>query len=162
MAHSSIRMVIRSQRGQVMAFIAMALAIVLMPLAAYAVDIATVSSAAATLQEATAIAAMEAAQQLNTAVFRSSGVLVVDLDAARSVARDVLAAEAPAASLTSIRVRGVDVTVEAGQLVRLPFDFFPTRAGRLRAVASARLTAGYDTPSSSLSSVSASDWSGTL
>src|SRR4029077_3412065 len=150
MAHASIRIVIRSQRGQVMAFIAVALAIVLMPLAAYAVDIAAVSSAAATLQEATAIAAMEAAQQLNTAEFRSSGVLAVDMDAARGAARDVLAAEAPAASLTSIKVRGVDVTVEAGQLVRLPFDFLPIRAGRLRAVGSARLTAGYDRPSSFL------------
>ena len=115
----------RTQRGQVMAFIAMALAIVLVPLAAYAVDIATVSSAAARLQEATAIAAMEAAQQLNTPAFRSSGVLVIDMDAARSAARAVLAAEAPAASLTSVSVRGVEVTVEAGQLVRLPFDFFP-------------------------------------
>ena len=106
-----------------MAFIAMALAIVLMPVAAYAVDIATVSSAAATLQEATAVAAMEAAQQLNTAAFRSSGVLVIDMNAAHSTARAVLAAEAPSASLSSINVSGVEVTIEAGQLVRLPFDF---------------------------------------
>ena len=161
MAHPSIRLM-RTQRGQVMAFIAMALAIVLVPLAAYAVDIATVSSAAARLQEATAIAAMEAAQQLNTPAFRSSEVLVIDMDAARSAARAVLAAEAPAASLTSVSVRGVEVTVEAGQLVRLPFDFFPMRAAHLQAIASARLTAGYDGPISFWLNVSASDSSGTL
>ena len=152
----------RTQRGQVMAFIAMALAIVLVPLAAYAVDIATVSSAAARLQEATAIAAMEAAQQLNTAAFRSSGVLVIDMNAARSAARAVLAAEAPAASVSAVSVRGAEVTVEAGQVVRLPFDFFPMRAARLKAIASARLAAGYDSPTSFLLSVSARDSSGTL
>ena len=139
----------RAQGGQVMAFIAMALAVVLMPVAAYAVDIAGVGSAAATLQEATAVAAMEAAQQLNTADFRSS-VLVVDMSAARSAALAVLAAEAPAASVTSVTVRGVEVTVEAGQLVRLPFDFFPMHVAHLRAIASARLAAGYDRPSSRL------------
>jgi hypothetical protein len=151
----------RTQRGQVMAFIAMALAIVLMPVAAYAVDVATVSSAAATLQEATAVAAMEAAQQLNTPAFRSSGVLVIDMNAARGAARAVLAAEAPSASLSSVSVSGVEVTIEAGQLVRLPFDFFPMRAARLKAIASARLTAGYDRPSSFLLNMSASDSSGT-
>jgi len=55
----------RGQRGQVMAFIAVALGMVLMPLAAYAIDVATVSAAAATLEEATATAAIEAAQQLD-------------------------------------------------------------------------------------------------
>ena len=151
-----------SQRGQVMAFIAVALAIVLMPVAAYAVDIATVSSAAATLQEATATAAMEAAQQLNTGAFRSSGALVIDMNAARSAAQAVLAAEAPAALVSSVSVRGAEVTVEAGQVVRLPFDFFPMRAARLKAIASARLAAGYDSPTSFLLSVSARDSSGTL
>jgi hypothetical protein len=140
----------RAQRAQVMAFMAVALAIVLMPVAAYAIDIATVSSAVATLQEATATAAMEAAQQLNAADFRSSGVLVVDMGAARSAARAVLAAEAPTASVSSVSVRGVEVTIEAGQLVRLPFNFFPMRVAHLRAIASARLVAGYDKPSSFL------------
>jgi len=139
-----------AQGGQVMAFIAVALAVVLMPVAACAVDIATVSSADATLQAATATAAMEAAQQLNTAAFRGSGVLVIDLDAASNAARSVLAVEAPTASVSDVSVRGVEVTVEAGQLIRLPFEFFPMRAAHLRAVASARLAAGYDRPSSRL------------
>jgi len=138
----------RSQRGQVMAFIAVALAIVLMPIAAYAIDSATVSAAAATLQEATAIAAMESAEQLSATEFRSTGRLTLDVNAARQVARAVLAAEAPAASLSSVVVQGAEVTVSAAELVHLPFDFFPIRVARLDARASARLRAGYDNPSS--------------
>lgn len=139
-----------SQRGQVMAFIAVALAIVLMPVAAYAVDTATVSAAAATLQQATAIAAMEAAQQLDATDFRAAGMLTVDVDAARRAARTVMAAEAPSASVSSVTVRGAQVTVSAGELVHLPFDFFPMRIARLDATASARLTPGYERPSSFL------------
>jgi hypothetical protein len=150
MAHSQDDALTPSQRGQVMAFIAVALAIVLMPVAAYAVDAAAVSAAAATLQEATAIAAMESAQQLDTAAFRSAGRLTVDADAARQVARAVLAAEAPSASLSSVAVQGAEVTVSAAELVPLPFDFFPMRIARLDATASARLLPGYDKPSSFL------------
>jgi hypothetical protein len=138
------------QRGQVMAFIAVTLAIVLVPLAAYAVDAATVSSAATNLQAATATAALEAAQQLDAANFRAAGVLTIDIDAAKRAARAVIAAEAPSASVSSVAVRGADVTVSAGELIHLPFDFFPMRIARLDATASARLTPGYDRPSSFL------------
>lgn len=138
------------QQGQVMAFIAVALAIVLMPLAAYAIDVGTVSAAAAALQEATATAALEAAQQLDEVDFRSSGVMTIDAVAARSVARAVLAADAPSASVSSVTVSGAEVTVAAGELVQLPLDFLPARMVRLEAVASATLTGGYDRPSSRL------------
>ena len=139
-----------AQRGQVLAFMAVALAIVLMPVAAYAIDSVTVSTAAAALQEATAMAAMDAAQQLDALGFRAGGVLMVDGPAARRVAREVIAAEAPAAYLSSVTVNGVEVTVAAGELVRLPFNFFPAAVVRLDARASARLSAGYDRPSSRL------------
>jgi len=138
------------QRGQVMAFIAVSLALVLMPLAAYAIDSATVTAAAAALQEATATAAMAAAQQLDAVDFRSTGAIAVDAGAARTAARSVLAAEAPAASVGSLTVSGAEVTIEAGEVIRLPFDFFPERLVRLEARASARLAAGYDRPSSRL------------
>lgn len=140
----------RAQQGQVMAFIAVSLALVLMPLAAYAVDAATVSAAAASLQEATATAAMEAAQQINAIDFRSVGAISIDAGAARSAARAVLSAEAPSASLASLTVRGAEVTIVAGELIHLPFDFFPERLVRLEARASARLAAGYDSPNSRL------------
>lgn len=138
------------QRGQVMAFMAVALATVLMPVAAYAIDSVTVSTAAAALQEATAMAAMDAAQQLDALGLRARGVLIVDGPAARRVARDVLAAEAPAAYLSSVTVNGVEVAVAAGELIRLPFNFFPAAVVRLNARASARLSGGYESPSSRL------------
>jgi hypothetical protein len=140
----------RGQRGQVMAFIAVALAIVLMPLAAYAIDAATVTAAAASLQEATATAAVEAAQQLDVMDFRAGGAVTVEAGAARTAARAVLAAEVPSASVSSVTVSGAKVTVAAGELVQLPVDFLPARVIRLEASASARLTAGYDRPSSRL------------
>ncbi|HEX9475870.1 MAG TPA: hypothetical protein VGA41_04385, partial [Candidatus Dormibacteraeota bacterium] len=95
---------IRIQRGQVMAFVAVALAIVLMPVAAYAIDAATVSAAAAALQEATATAALEAAQQLDTNDFRAVGAMEVDVAAARKAAEAVLAAQALPVSLSSLTV----------------------------------------------------------
>ncbi len=140
----------RGQRGQVMAFIAVALAIVLMPLAAYAIDVATVSSAVAALQEATATAAIEAAQQLDVIHFRAGGAMTVEAGAARRVASAVLAAEAPSASVSSVTVSGAEVTVTAGELVQLPVDFLPTRRVHLEARATARLAGGYDRPSTRL------------
>jgi hypothetical protein len=140
----------QAQRGQVMAFIAVALAIVLMPLAAYAIDVRTVSAAAAALQEATATAALVAAQQLDEIDFRAGGAMAIDAVAAGRAARAVLAGEAPSASVSSVTVSGAVVTVVAGELVQLPLDFLPTRMVRLEARASATLTAGYDRPSSLL------------
>lgn len=140
------------QRGQVMAFIAVALTLVLMPLAAYAIDVATVSAAAAGLEEATATAAIEAAQELDEFDFRASGVMKVDAGAAQRAARAVLAAEAPSASVSSVTVSGAEVTIAAGELVQLPVDFLPTRRVRLESHATARLAAGYDRPSSRLPS----------
>jgi hypothetical protein len=140
----------RGQQGQVMAFIAVALAIVLMPLAAYAIDVRAVSAAASTLQEATATAALEAAQELDTIGFRAGGLMAIDAAAARRVAEGVLAAEAPSASLNSLTVSGVEVTIRTGELVPLPLDFLPSRSVRLEARASARLAGGYDRPSSRL------------
>jgi hypothetical protein len=133
-----------------MAFIAIALSMVLMPVAAYAIDAATVSAAAAALQEATAMAAMESAQQLDPIGFRAGSGLAVDSAVARTVARDVLAAEVPLASVSSVTVSGAQVTVAAGELIHLPFDFLPARVVRLEAHASARLASGYDRPSSRL------------
>jgi hypothetical protein len=140
----------RRQHGQVMAFIAVALAIVLMPLAAYTIDVATVSAAASALQAATATAASEAAQQLDAVGFRASGVMTVDAGAAQMAARAVLATDAPSASISSVTVSGVEVTVATSELVRLPMDFLPTRRVQLQARASARMAAGYDRPSSRL------------
>jgi len=74
----------------------------------------------------------------------------VDVAAARKAAEAVLAAQALPVSLSSLTVSGAEVTVEAGELIHLPFDFFPARIVRLEARASARLAGGYDSPSSRL------------
>jgi len=152
----------RRQHGQVMAFIAVALAIVLMPLAAYAIDVAVVSAASAALQEATATAAIEAAQQLDVIEFRAGGAMTIEAGAARSAAWAVLAAQAPSASVRSVTVSGAEVTVVAGELNKLPVDFLPSRTGRLEARASARLAGGYDGPNSRSPIVPAIDSSGIL
>ncbi len=141
---------IHGQHGQVMAFIAVALGLVVMPVAAYAIDSATVSAAAAALEEATATAAVEASQQLDITEFRAVGVLSVDAAAARTVAQTILAAEVPMASITSVTARGAEITIATHEDVALPFDFFPERGVRLQASASARLAGGYDRPSSRL------------
>jgi hypothetical protein len=141
---------IRAQYGQVMSFVAVVLAVVVLPVAAYAVDAVTVSAAEGTLQEATAAAAVEAAQQIDATAFRAGRGISIDKAAAWQVVHDVLAAEAPAASVSSVTVSGAEVTVAAGELVRLPFGILPSRAVRLDALASARLASGYDKPSSRL------------
>lgn len=150
MANAQGASLMRAQLGQVMSFLAVVLAVVLVPVAAYAVDAVTVSGAEAVLQEATATAATEAAQEVDAVAFRAGGGIKIDPAAARRVVRDVLAAEAPAASLSSVTVSGAMVTVATGELVRLPFGVFAARAVHLDALASARLTGGYDKPSSRL------------
>lgn len=150
MANAQGASLMRAQLGQVMSFVAMALAVVLVPVAAYAVDAGAVSAAEAVLQEATAAAATEAAQQIDTTALRAGRGISIDIAAARHVVQDVLAAEAPAASVSSVTVSGAMVTVATDELVRLPFGIFAARAVHLGALASARLSGGYDRPSSRL------------
>jgi len=140
----------REQLGQVMSFVAVTLALVLVPVAAYAVDAVTVSAAEAVLQEATAAAAVEAAQQVDATALRAGRGISIDVSAARQVVRDVLAVEAPAASVSSVTVSGAMVTVATSELVSLPFGIVAAGAVHLNALASARLSGGYDKPSSRL------------
>jgi Flp pilus assembly protein TadG len=132
--------------GQVLAFFALVLPIVLLPVAAYAVDATLVAGRAAGLQAATAQAAETAAQQLNVGVLRSTGALTVDLAAATLVAGRTLAEEEPAASIDSSTVTGARVTVVTSERVTLPFSIF-ARTITLHARAAARLVPGYDTGS---------------
>ena len=138
------------QRGQVLAFFAILLPVILLPLAAYAVDAAFVSARAAGLQEATAQAAEAAAQQVNVAALRSRSLLSIDASVGRAVATHAIGDAEPGASVESIVITGAVITVTAGEQVTLPFNFLPVPAIRLEARASARLVAGYDRPSSRL------------
>jgi len=71
------------ETGQVLAFFALVLPIVLLPIAGYAVDATIVASGEAGLQAATAQAAETAAQQLSTGAIRAGGVLALDPAAAK-------------------------------------------------------------------------------
>ena len=130
-----------------LAFFALVLPIVLLPVAAYAVDATIVASREAGLQAATAQAAETAAQQLNVSVIRSSGALTLDPVAASLVATLTLAAGEPSAIVDSASVNGVEATVVTSESVTLPFSLF-AHAVRLHASATARLIAGYERPSS--------------
>lgn len=137
------------QRGQVLAFFALALPAVLIPIVAYAVDAAAVGTRAAGLQAAAAQAAEVAAQRLDSAALRANGGLAIDPELADAAAVDVLRAEEPGAALEGIDVAGDMVTVVVSERVALPFPWFVDRA-TLQARATARLVAGYDSPSSRL------------
>lgn len=138
------------QNGQVMAFMALVLSIVLLPIAAYAVDSATLSARAARLQAATAEAALRAAQEVDVAHLRARGTLDLDSPRAVAVAAAALAVEEPSATVTSVTVSGRLVTVVSGEVVKLPFAIVPAPLVKIEARASARLSAGYDSPSSRL------------
>lgn len=140
----------RHDRGQVLAFYAVLLPIILLPLSAYAIDAAFVSTRAAALQDSTAQAAELAAQQVDVDALRSRSVLTVDALSARSAALQALSDAEPDATVESVTVVGSMVTISASEAIRLPFNFLPAPAVVIHARASARLVAGYDRPSSFL------------
>lgn len=139
----------RRQPGQVLAFFALVLPIVLIPLVAYAVDAAALGTRAAGLQAAAAQAAEVAAQQIDASALRASGLLQVDAADARELAGEILKSEAPGALLDDVLLAGADVTVVAHETVELPIPWFEKQV-TLRAREMARLAAGYDSPSSRL------------
>ncbi|TMB47676.1 MAG: hypothetical protein E6J53_01650 [Chloroflexi bacterium] len=140
---------VKRQGGQVLAFLAIALPIVLLPVVAYAVDAALVSERFAGLQSATAQAAELAAQQLDVRVMRASGTLAIDPEIVRGVISEALFNEEPAATVDSVSVAGADVTINTSEPIALPLPLF-VRTITLHAHATARLVPGYDSPSSLL------------
>jgi Flp pilus assembly protein TadG len=134
-----------SSTGQVLVFFALVLPIVLLPLAAYAVDATVVASREAGLQAATTQAAETGAQQLNVDAMRSTGALKLDTAALSNVVAQTLIDEEQGARVDSYAVIGTEVTVDTSELVTLPVNVF-TRSITLHAHAIARLVAGYDKP----------------
>jgi Flp pilus assembly protein TadG len=143
-------MIVPGERGQVLAFFAILLPIVLLPLVAYAVDTAFVGTRAASLEQATMQAAEAASQQLDIGAFRLSSNLVTDVAPARAAAAESMRVSEPEAWIQSVIVSGATVTVAAAELIKLPFTVLPATAIRLESRASAQLVAGYDRPSSRL------------
>src|SRR5260370_4543596 len=87
----------RGCRGQVLAFFALVLSIVLLPVAAYAVDATIVAGREADLQAATAQAAQTAAERLNVSSLRATSALTLDPAAAAAAVRQTLLDDGPSA-----------------------------------------------------------------
>ena len=145
MAKSRSGFVKSSEGGQVLAFFAIALPVVLLPIADYAVDATILAGRESALQAATAQVAETAAQQINVRAFRSTGVLSLDAAATRLVLEQALVDEEPGASIDSCTVTNAEVNVVSSEPVSLPFSVF-TDTVVLHAQATARLVAGYETP----------------
>ena len=135
--------------GQVLVFFALVLPLVLLPVAAYAVDAAVTASEYARLVEVTVRAAEDAAQQVDVAALRGSGEVVLDVAAAVRAAHDDLVIE-PGARVIDVVVAGGQVTVATAESVTLPLDFIGAASITLHASATARIAPGYDRPSSLL------------
>ena len=140
----------RHDRGQVLAFYAVLLPVLLLPLAAYAIDVAFVITRTAELQEATAQAAETAAQHVDVEALRARSKLIVDGRAAADVASLAISYSEPEATVESVTVVGSMVTISTHEVITLPFNFLPAPATVIHARASARLVGGYDSPSSLL------------
>lgn len=143
------RFAVTGQRGQVLTFLAVVIPLVLVPVVAYAVDAASIGVASANLEAAAAEAAEAAAQQLDVAVFRASGSVVVDTNQSIQIAGEIVQAEAPGAAVDLVQVDGSTVTVAVSRRFAPPL---PVLGGSvvLHARATARLVSGYSSPSSRL------------
>jgi hypothetical protein len=139
----------RRGSGQVIVFFALILPLVLLPIAAYAIDAAVTTSEYARLVEVTALAAEDAAEQIDVEMLRANGEVVLDAAAASRVARSDLATLS-SARLDTVSVAGASVEVSASEPLRLPLDFVGRGAVTLHATATARIAPGYDRPSSLL------------
>lgn len=144
-AKSQFDFVRNSEGGQVLAFFAIAVPLVLLPVAAYAVDATMVAGRESALQAATAQAAETAAQQIDVVALRSKGALLLDPAATKLSLEKTLVEEEPGTSIDWCTVTGAEVSVTTSEPVRLPFSVF-TDTVILHAHATAHLVAGYDTP----------------
>ena len=135
------------QQGQALAFLALVLPLVLLPVAAFGAEAGLLSARQAHLVEVTAQAALDAAQQLDSAALRAGSGWAIDRAAALRVAAADLAQQEPAAVLDGVRVAGAQVTVTVHEVVPLRLAaFVGVRSATLRAELSARLTPGYGGP----------------
>ena len=140
----------RVQRGQVLVFFALALPVVLLPIAAYAVDAAVTASSFSRLVEVTSRAAEDAAQQVDIARLRAGGGISIDVVSATEAARAALRTSEPDARVIDLAVLGEELRLVTTETVVLPFNVFGSPGARLRAGVTARIAPGYESPSSRL------------
>jgi hypothetical protein len=139
------------QAGQAMAFFAVAIPLVLLPVVAFAIETAVVTARQARLQEVAVQVAEDAASQLDQAAFRRQGMVWLDPDEATTTATREIAAREPGASIDRIDVARDQVTISLRERVPLELAaFLPGAAVVVSAIATARLRLGYESPSSRL------------
>ena len=136
------------QRGQVLVFVAIALPLVLLPIAAYAVDASIAASTYSRLVEITARAAEDAAQQIDVARLRAGGGISIDVANATAAAADALRSAEPSARVVDLAVLGEELRLVTSETVVLPFNFIGPANVPLHAEVTARIAGGYDSPSS--------------
>ena len=144
MAHS----LVRRQRAQILVFFALALPLVLLPIAAYAVDASVAAAAYARLVEVTAQAAEEAVQQIEIGRLRAGDGISIDTTAAVSIAKAVVEGAEPGARVIDFQVLGYDLRLISAETVVLPFNVFGSPTRELHASVEARIVPGYESPSS--------------
>jgi hypothetical protein len=137
----------RFRAAQTLVIFALVLPLVLLPVAAYAVEATLLATRASLLQAAAARAAEDASEAVDVAALRATGILQLDPSSATRIARSTLAVQDPAARLDDVTVGPLSVTVRAHDAVPLDFGGI-LRAGSvtLATAATARLTAGYHSP----------------
>jgi hypothetical protein len=133
--------------GQALVFFALVLPLVLLPVAAFGAEAGFLAARQAHLSEATAQAALEAAQQLDAAALRAGTGWLLDPSAAHAVAARDLADQEPGAVLDALTVTGAQLTLAVHEVVPLRLAAFAgASSATLRAAITARLTPGYSTP----------------
>ena len=142
--------VMRAQSGQVLVFFALALPLVLLPVAAYAVDAAVAASAYSRLVEVTARAAEQAADQIDIGRLRAGGGIAIDVAGATAAAAAVIESAGSSARVVNLAVLGQQLRLVTTETVVLPFNFIGVSRRVLQADVTARIAAGYDRPSSLL------------
>jgi hypothetical protein len=137
--------------GQTLVSVALLLPLVLLPVMAYAVQATLLATRAASLHAAAARAAEDATTAIDVATLRSTGVIQLEPVLAASRARETLGLEDARAQLDKVLVGATTVTVTAHDRVGPGFGgFLGTGAVNLTATSTARVTAGYASPSSRL------------
>jgi hypothetical protein len=147
MAHPALKRR-HGQGAQVLVFFALALPLVLLPVAAYAVDASVAATAFSRLVEVSARAAEDAAEQIDLARLRAGGGISIDVVTAASTAQAVLQSADPPARLVDLAVLGEELRLVTSETVVLPFSLFGDPDDQLRAAITARIAPGYDSPSS--------------
>lgn len=141
----------RRASGQALVLMAFLIPLVLLPVAAYAVEASYAASRAALLEWACVRAAEDAAQSLDATALRQSSVVQIDPTAAHARAQTDLAGMDPAAVLDQFSVAGNVVQVGAHEVVPVTLALWvPGGQVRVGGSATARLTPGYSSPSSRL------------